>query len=50
MTTFLYAHVRLTLKPHVASGVAVAPDPQFVQLDWISVLDGEVVSLQHRAC
>jgi len=50
MTAFLYPHVRLTLKPHVASGVAVAPDPQFVQLDWISVLDGEVVSLQHRAC
>lgn len=27
----------------------MAPDPQSVQLDWISVLDGEVVSLQHRA-
>lgn len=37
------------MKPQVASGVAVAPDPQFVQPDGISVLDGEVVSLQHRA-
>ena len=40
--------VRLTLKPQVESGVAVAPDPQSVQEDWISVLDGEVVKLQDR--
>ena len=38
---------RLTLKPQVASGVAVAPEPQFLQLDWISVFEGAVVSLSN---
>lgn len=38
----------IALKPQVASGLAVAPDPQSVQLDWISVLDGDVVSVHGR--
>lgn len=38
--------VVVTLKPHVASGLAVAPDPQSVHESWISVLDAEVVRLR----
>ena len=38
----------LTLKPQVESGLAVAPEPQLVQLGSILLLDAEVVSLQYR--